>query len=65
MKTVRMTIHPGATADPVRGRIDPVREDATREKGNWDKGKRRPADAARALLNVLEKAPEAALAAPG
>jgi putative transcriptional regulator len=30
---------------------------------NWEQGKRSPAGAARALLKVLDKAPEAALAA--
>jgi putative transcriptional regulator len=32
---------------------------------NWEQGKRRPTGAAKALLKVLDKAPEAALAALG
>jgi putative transcriptional regulator len=30
---------------------------------NWEQGKRRPTGAAKALLKILDKAPEAALAA--
>ena len=32
---------------------------------NWEQGKRRPTGAAKALLKVLDKAPEAALSALG
>lgn len=109
MKTVRVTIDPAVPASLAKGRIDPVRLDATTEDDiakqaaadeaeamqdaakfarrvrkrlglsqaefseridvsldtirNWEQGKRSPTGAAKALLKVLDKAPEAALAA--
>lgn len=52
-----MAIDPAIPATLASGRIDPARI------RNWEQGKRSPTGAARALLKVLDKAPEAALAA--
>jgi len=44
-------------SDPIFLPLDTIR--------NWEQGKRRPTGAAKALLKVLDKAPEAVLAALG
>lgn len=67
MKTVRMTIDPATPASSTTGRINPARVDATTEdeiaaQAAADEAEAMQ-DAAKSLLKVLDRAPEAALAA--
>ena len=74
MKTVRLKIDTATLASQRPGRVRrrlgfsqaefASRIDVSLETiRNWEQGKRSPTGAAKALLKVLDKAPEAALAA--